>query len=157
MTSSALDDRSVSVGYSCPCGCTPAVIYHRDGAAVTEGCCCGNELAVGPDASSHLNRREGFQLQTDSVPAHWCDLVPVAWAIGPSTHPDEPHEHADSSSKSEAIDPVCGMVVIPADATAKGLHVAQEGIDYYFCSKGCKLDFGEDPARYLDPSYVPVM
>jgi YHS domain-containing protein len=32
-----------------------------------------------------------------------------------------------------------------------------EGTTYYFCGRGCKLDFGEDPGRYLDATYVPSM
>ena len=27
----------------------------------------------------------------------------------------------------------------------------------FFCGRGCKLDFDEDPERYLDPGYVPRM
>ena len=30
-----------------------------------------------------------------------------------------------------------------------------EGTVYYFCGKGCKLDFDDDPETYLDPSYTP--
>jgi Cu+-exporting ATPase len=54
-------------------------------------------------------------------------------------------------------DPVCGMDVEPRAATAKGLHSNHEGQDYYFCGRGCKLDFDEGPERFLDPSYVPSM
>ena len=157
MTSNAIDERSVSVGYSCPCGCTPAVTYRQHGAAETEGCCCGNELAVGPDAATRLSLREGFELRVASVSTPWRDVLPVAWAIGPSTHPVEDHQHTGASTTADAIDPVCGMVVAPALAIEKGLHLTHRGVDYYFCGKGCRLDFGEDPARYLDPSYVPSM
>jgi Cu+-exporting ATPase len=54
-------------------------------------------------------------------------------------------------------DPVCGMTVELEAARAKGLHSRYRDVDYYFCGKGCKLDFDEDPERYLDPSYVPSM
>ncbi|MEO6207602.1 MAG: hypothetical protein ABIP77_06585 [Candidatus Limnocylindrales bacterium] len=161
MTSAAIDEQSVSVGYSCPCGCTPAVIYVRGHAAATEGCCCGNELTVGPDAAAHLSLRPGFELRQASVTAPWQDVVQVAWAIGPSTHPGEDHEHAvasgDAAAGVPAIDPVCGMVVVPAAAIEKGLHLAHQGVDYSFCGKGCLLDFGEDPQRFLDPTYVRSM
>jgi YHS domain-containing protein len=45
-------------------------------------------------------------------------------------------------------DPVCGMRV--------GEHEAQEtseldGKTYYFCSVECKLEFDEEPQRYLHP------
>ena len=56
-----------------------------------------------------------------------------------------------------ALDPVCGMTVDPATATAKGLHSSYKGADYYFCGRGCKLDFDEDPEQYLDPAYEPSM
>jgi YHS domain-containing protein len=53
-----------------------------------------------------------------------------------------------------AIDPVCGMEV---DATTSTLSLDYEGNTYWFCSKGCMLDFQEDPARYIDPDYTPSM
>ncbi len=55
------------------------------------------------------------------------------------------------------LDPVCGMTVDIADARQKGLHVEHKGKDYWFCGKGCKLDFEEDPDRFLDPTYRPSM
>ncbi len=56
-----------------------------------------------------------------------------------------------------ATDPVCGMSVDPEAARAKGLHAEYEGVDYFFCSRGCKLDFQEDPKRFLAPGYQPSM
>jgi YHS domain-containing protein len=56
-----------------------------------------------------------------------------------------------------AVDPVCGMVVDPEVAATRGLQSTYEGNTYSFCSRGCKLDFDEDPAQYLDPSYKPSM
>jgi P-type Cu+ transporter len=43
----------------------------------------------------------------------------------------------------EAADPVCGMTVDPATATAHESHGGQE---YYFCSPGCRDRFIADPA-----------
>lgn len=57
----------------------------------------------------------------------------------------------------QATDPVCGMTVDVAGAVAKGLHTTHAGVDYYFCGKGCKLEFGDDPMRFLDPAYTPSM
>ena len=51
-----------------------------------------------------------------------------------------------------AIDPVCGMDVEEATATETAEH---DGKTYYFCSKGCRLDFQDDPEKYLHPDYVP--
>jgi Cu+-exporting ATPase len=56
-----------------------------------------------------------------------------------------------------AKDPVCGMDVNPEIATAQGLTSEHAGTSYYFCGKGCKLDFDEDPKKYFDPDYVPSM
>lgn len=54
-------------------------------------------------------------------------------------------------------DPVCGMEVNPDVATALGLRSEHDGTTYYFCGKGCKLSFDEDPGRHLAPDYVPSM
>jgi YHS domain-containing protein len=56
-----------------------------------------------------------------------------------------------------AIDPVCGMTVDLADAQAAGLTTEHDGQTYAFCGRGCLLDFRDDPATYLDPSYTPSM
>ena len=56
-----------------------------------------------------------------------------------------------------AIDPVCGMTVDPEQARSRGLHSAYGEADYFFCSRGCKLDFDEDPGKYLDPGHKPSM
>ena len=51
-----------------------------------------------------------------------------------------------------AIDPVCGMEVDMDSAQNIAEHNGQR---FYFCSRGCMLDFQEDPERYLDPDYKP--
>jgi YHS domain-containing protein len=56
--------------------------------------------------------------------------------------------------KKTAIDPVCGMTV---DTTTSQLSIEHSGTVYYFCGRGCLLEFRDDPAKYLDPSYVPSM
>jgi YHS domain-containing protein len=53
-----------------------------------------------------------------------------------------------------AIDPVCGMEV---ETEGAKLTYEYEGRTYYFCGKGCMLDFQEDPEKYLDPEYTPHM
>ena len=53
-----------------------------------------------------------------------------------------------------ALDPVCGMQVEVATARLTAVH---NGTTYYFCGKGCKLEFEDDPERFLDPGYVPSM
>jgi Cu+-exporting ATPase len=43
-------------------------------------------------------------------------------------------------------DPVCHMDIDPNAAAGTSEH---EGTTYYFCSRGCKLDFDENPAVAL--------
>jgi Cu+-exporting ATPase len=70
---------------------------------------------------------------------------------------DHDHDAGSGSRDTRAVDPVCGMTVEPESARAKGLHSSYQGTDYFFCGKGCKLEFDEDPKRYLDPAYTPSM
>jgi YHS domain-containing protein len=60
-------------------------------------------------------------------------------------------------NETTAIDPVCGMTVEKAQAEARGLHHVHDGVDYWFCGKGCLLEFRDDPPHFLDPAYVPSM
>ena len=52
------------------------------------------------------------------------------------------------------IDPVCGMQV---DTTTSLLSYEYEGHTYWFCGKGCLLEFKEDPERFLAADYEPSM
>ena len=76
-------------------------------------------------------------------------------------HPDRPHPDAAglplASGDGQAIDPVCGMTVDLAVARPTGLTSVHEGIEYGFCGRGCRLDFEEDPGRYLSSDHVPSM
>ena len=56
-----------------------------------------------------------------------------------------------------ATDPVCGMTVTIEVARAAGLVADHDGATYYFCGRGCMLDFGEGPERILSPDYKPHM
>jgi Cu+-exporting ATPase len=53
-------------------------------------------------------------------------------------------------------DPVCGMTVDPAAAKHRA-HF--EGVDYHFCSAGCKTKFESNPRRYAaeDPPGQPAL
>lgn len=161
---------TVRAGYSCPCGCTPSVAFERGATVVRDDCCCGNHFAVGPKASSSLTPRSSFRLEAQGFETPWGEALEAAWLVGPSVHgPASEHDHHDdehahdaeqeSSARQQAtiLDPVCGMTVEPESARARGLHSSYQGRDFFFCGKGCKLDFDEDPDRYLDPGYVPSM
>ena len=56
-----------------------------------------------------------------------------------------------------ATDPVCGMAVNPDETRASGLNTTYQGNEYFFCGKGCFLDFADDPRKFLDPAYEPTM
>jgi Cu+-exporting ATPase len=60
----------------------------------------------------------------------------------------------DPSGPGIAIDPVCGMSVIIAAAQHIVVH---DGVTYHFCGKGCRLEFEDDPERYLAPDHEPSM
>ena len=49
--------------------------------------------------------------------------------------------------RRRAVDPACGMEVDPRDQP--GGSMQYEGATYYFCSRGCRLSFEEDPAGHL--------
>lgn len=164
-----VSEDSVRAGYQCPCGCTPSVTYERAGAPVHDGCCCGNEFAVGLGAATTLQAKPGYRAEATNFEAPWGETVGAAWLVGPSVHAEEAHgdhhgeadghshqAHGDGAPDS-TLDPVCGMTVEIGPAVAKDLWTTYEGREYYFCGRGCKLDFGEDPKRYLDASYVPSM
>src|SRR4030042_4098474 len=53
---------------------------------------------------------------------------------------------AQQKSADTAVDPVCGMTVVKANA--KGTF-DYKGTTYYFCSNGCKEAFAKDPEKYL--------
>jgi YHS domain-containing protein len=152
---------SFRAGYSCPCGCTPSVEYARGADVVSEGCCCGNHFAVGPAAASTMQPKAGFRSELQTFDSPWGERLEAAWLVGPSVHGpsgEHDHEHGDHEDQpAAAIDPVCGMTVVSDAARDKGLHSNYQGTDYYFCGKGCKLEFDDDPQHYLAPGYVPSM
>ncbi len=53
-----------------------------------------------------------------------------------------------------AIDPVCGMEV---DTTTSQLSLEHDGVTYWFCGRGCLLDFQDDPAAFLESDRPPTM
>ena len=55
---------------------------------------------------------------------------------------------AQQKSADTAVDPVCGMTVVKANAKATFDY---KGTTYYFCSTGCKDAFSKEPEKYLKP------
>ncbi|MEO5919117.1 MAG: YHS domain-containing protein [Candidatus Limnocylindrales bacterium] len=66
-------------------------------------------------------------------------------------------DSGEAPADGAALDPVCGMTVDITSAVAGDLVAERAGMTYYFCGRGCKLEFGDDPNRFLDPTYVPSM
>lgn len=177
------DANQLRAGYRCTCGCRPSASYSPGGDISTHICCCGNEFALGTGAEEHVSAKEGFHLETVDVDAPWGGSVQAAWMVGPGVHPpasseghghdDAGHDHADAGGHDghghgqaqdepatvgdTAIDVVCGMTVDIPTALERGLHSHYKEKDYFFCGRGCKLEFDDDPERYLDPAHVPSM
>ncbi len=53
---------------------------------------------------------------------------------------------AQQKSADTAVDPVCGMTVVKANAKATFDY---KGTTYYFCNSGCKDAFAKEPEKYL--------
>ncbi|MCY3911471.1 MAG: XdhC family protein [bacterium] len=53
---------------------------------------------------------------------------------------------APQDRPEEAVDPVCGMSVLVANAR---YHASYNGTDYYFCAPGCQQRFEADPAVFV--------
>ena len=51
-----------------------------------------------------------------------------------------------------AIDPVCGMKVDEETGTEQYVH---ESTTYYFCCKGCRLDFEDEPEKFVKSGPEP--
>jgi YHS domain-containing protein len=53
---------------------------------------------------------------------------------------------AQQAATDKAVDPVCGMTVVKANAKATYDY---KGTTYYFCNTGCKEAFVKEPDKYL--------
>ena len=136
--------------------------YTRGTDLAEDQCCCGNHFAVGPHAAATLSPKPDFTREMQAFDSPWGEQLEAAWLVGPSAHsPSTGHGHDhESEHQAEAastIDPVCGMTVQPEVALSRGLRTTYLGNDYYFCGKGCLLDFRDDPDKYLDPRHEPSM
>lgn len=138
------------VNYQCPCGCDAGFALDRSVAEQEpESCCCGRTILVGRDASSRLRaflpEAETYALDEQTVEMPWGQPVPVALA----TPPDAEHG-AGSDPGAPALatvhDPVCHMDINPTTSVGSAEHA---GATYYFCSRGCLLDFTDDPVAVL--------
>ena len=53
---------------------------------------------------------------------------------------------AQQAATDKAVDPVCGMTVVKANAKATYDY---KGTTYYFCNTGCKEAFVKEPDKFL--------
>jgi Cu+-exporting ATPase len=67
---------------------------------------------------------------------------------------EQPPQPRETLPEGIAIDPVCGMTVTIEAAQHSSEYL---GRTYYFCGKGCRLEFEDDPERILAPGYMPSM
>ena len=51
-------------------------------------------------------------------------------------------------------DPVCGMSV---DTATSELSLEYDGKTYWFCGKGCLLEFRDEPEHFLAEDHEPSM
>ena len=58
------------------------------------------------------------------------------------------HAHAETEDEALVEDPVCGMMIAPAEAVG---HLEHQGTTYYFCHESCLERFRDRPDQFLNP------
>jgi uncharacterized protein len=108
---------------------------------------CGMQVRTA-DAPAHTTHHgQDYYFCSDNCHAKF-EADPAKYTTGqPAPAMDESVNDAPPSATVR--DPVCGMNIGPH--TAAG-HATHDGLDYSFCSEGCRQDFLADPARYLTPA-----
>lgn len=147
-------DAGADVNYQCPCGCDAGFAFDR---SVTdqapESCCCGRTILVGVSPRepllAFLPMPATYNLDEQAVGMPWGQILSVVLATPPEA--DHGANAEGDVARGEAPDatvhdPVCHMDIAPATAVATTDH---EGSTYHFCSRGCKVDFLENPAAVL--------
>lgn len=59
----------------------------------------------------------------------------------------EPEPEEQEKSRTQVMDPVCGMDVDPANPSTARLDY--DGTTYYFCADSCKETFQRNPERFI--------
>lgn len=52
-----------------------------------------------------------------------------------------------SAAPEKMLDPICDMIVVVADAKARGRTIEHDGRTYAFCSNGCVKAFNAEPVK----------
>jgi len=82
-----------------------------------------------------------YTLDRDPVTLPWRQVDAAVLAVPK----DATHGHIPSTVAT-VHDPVCHMDIDPGISAATSEY---QGVTYYFCARGCKLDFDEDPEGVL--------
>lgn len=144
-------DTQAHVNYQCPCGCKAGLLYDRhEGAEHLGACCCGRLLWVGEEAESVIleHRRDGVEYEIDlsSVTLPWGQEIAAALAVPLPALVSEQAKRDAGRTLTKVTDPVCHMMIDPADAAGSSTHKKQT---YYFCATSCKTRFDANPTRYV--------
>ncbi len=107
-------------------------------------------IAAGAMALSSLSVvANANRLRTYTPPTLPADVVVAAIDPVVKIGGDRTEEHTTSrttASKTEpTVDPVCGMSIEPAEATA---NIEHHEVTYHFCSQHCATAFEKEPSRY---------
>ena len=105
---------------------------------------CGMQVRTA-DAPAHtIYQGQDYYFCSDNCHAKF-EADPAKYTSGqPAQAMDETAN--DAAPSATVRDPVCGMTIDPH--TAAG-HATHDGVDYAFCSDGCREDFVADPVRHL--------
>lgn len=143
-------DAGADLNYHCPCACYAGFALDRSVAEQDpESCCCGRTMLVGRDATKRLQAflpaDENYAFDEQTVEMPWGQPLEVALATPPNAESGSGGGPA-AAEIATAHDPVCHMDINPATAAGSAEH---EATTYYFCSRGCLLDFTDDPVATL--------
>lgn len=89
------------------------------------------------------------------MPAGRIRPLDIYWVgVSRTASPEALEVGGDTKTMAKAIDPVCGMTV---ETEGAQLTYEYKGSTYYFCGRGCLLEFKDDPERFLAADHKPSM
>ena len=106
---------------------------------------------VGPEALARLKYPAGLDIQAlrgDEIALSIMAEIVQRRRNAEPLAVEELLEDIDlSAGPSEALDPVCGMIVQIEGAEHSAVYNDQT---YYFCCEGCRTSFEQDPGQYVE-------
>jgi YHS domain-containing protein len=107
----------------------------------------GGSYAKDPVCGMQVERdNPGATSQHDGHAVYFCsDRCKTKFDNDPKRYDAGSPEPMSRDASAEAVDPVCGMNVDPANAAARLTH---DGHDLSFCSLGCRERFVADPTAF---------